>query len=419
MPRWDLERLGLLAEFRNGLNYTDADQGDGLAVVGVSDFKDNVVADLSALAQLNLSALGKADALIRKEDIIFVRSNGNRELIGRSMFVADAPKMATSHSGFTIRCRFHDQRCHPRFYAYFLRGPIVRQTLSAHGGGTNISNLNQGILASLLVPIPDYGTQERIAEILSAYDDLIENNTRRTAILEEMARRIYEEWFVYFRAPGCKDLTFIDSPLGLIPEGWAATVSVIAGYINRGIAPKYDETSQTVVINQKCIRDGRLSLEAARSQSKSVPAEKLAQHLDVLINSTGVGTLGRAAQAFRPPFGCTVDSHVTIARPKLEIDPHFFGLTLLRLQPKFEAAGVGSTGQTELSRDRIRSEAVVNPPQSLQRAFGEQVEPMRELANSLSLQNRNLRAQRDLLLPKLISGEIDVSEAEELMEAAE
>ncbi|MER9233982.1 restriction endonuclease subunit S [Mesorhizobium sp. M0622] len=194
------------------MNYTDADQGDGLAVIGVSDFKDNVVADLSKLAQVNLSALGKVDALIRKRDIIFVRSNGNRELIGRSMFVSDAPVMPTSHSGFTIRCRFHDPRCHPRFYAYLLRGPIVRQRLSALGGGTNISNLNQGILSSLLVPIPDFGTQERIASILSAYDDLIENNTRRIAILEETARAIYEEWFVHFR-PGGELLPLVDSPL--------------------------------------------------------------------------------------------------------------------------------------------------------------------------------------------------------------
>ncbi|ODA97464.1 hypothetical protein BFX40_11410 [Mesorhizobium sp. SEMIA 3007] len=305
-------------------------------------------------------------------------------------------------------------------YAYYwYSSPEIRQQIIASNRGSSVPLITLQVLRSLPIAIPALDIQCRIAAILSAYDDLIENNKRRIAILEEKARRIYEEWFVHFRAPGCEGLPLVDSPLGPIPVGWAATVSVIADYINRGIAPRYDETSQTVVINQKCIREGRLSLEPARPQSKPVPAEKLARHLDVLINSTGVGTLGRVAQAFRPPSGCTVDSHVTIARPRLEVDPHFFGLTLMRLQSKFEAAGVGSTGQTELSRDRIRAETVVNPPHSLQRAFGEKIEPMRELAQLLSLQNGNLRAQRDFLLPKLISGEFDVSAAEQLLEAAE
>jgi type I restriction enzyme, S subunit len=114
MRPWHTERLGALADFRNGLNYTDADQGKGLAVIGVADFQDRVVAELDSLPQLAMSALSKSVALIRQNDVVFVRSNGNRDLIGRSLFVKEVPQVPTSHSGFTIRCRFKDPRCEPR-----------------------------------------------------------------------------------------------------------------------------------------------------------------------------------------------------------------------------------------------------------------------------------------------------------------
>ena len=235
MTRWGTTRLGDIADFRNGLNYTDADLGEGLAVIGVSDFQDNVTAGLGALSQLNMSALSKGDALVQQGDILFVRSNGNRELIGRSLYLKDKPQIPTSHSGFTIRCRFRDARSYPRFYAYLFRGPLIRQILSAQGGGTNISNLNQGILAQLEVPLPRLQVQERIATILSAYDDLIENNTRRIAILEEMARRIFEEWFVHFRAPGCEGLPMVESAVGPVPQGWeVATLESLCSRITDG-----------------------------------------------------------------------------------------------------------------------------------------------------------------------------------------
>ena len=130
---------------------------------------------------------------------------------------------------------------------------------------------------------------------------------------------------------------------------------------------------------------------------------------DVLINSTGVGTLGRVAQVMEPLESCTVDTHVSIVRPSSDLDGEFFGLTMLSKQPHFETQGVGSTGQTELSRGRISETTILLPPKPLQDQFGELVKPMRQLAVRLQAKNGNLRATRDLLLPKLISGELDVS----------
>ena len=279
--------------------------------------------------------------------------------------------------------------------------------------------INLADLKQVCVPLPPIDMQRRIAGVLSAYDDLIENNTRRIAILEEMARRLYEEWFVHFRFPGHEDTPILDTPEGPLPEGWERSqVSEASEYVNRGIAPKYAEDGPSLVINQKCIRDQRLSLGPARRQQRVIPDAKQIRLGDVLINSTGVGTLGRVTQVWEELPDTTVDTHVTIVRPCAEVDHSYFGAALLALQPFFEDAGVGSTGQTELSRGRIGEAPILLPEHDMQKKFAASVHRSRLACINLAKQNTNLRAQRDLLLPKLVSGEIDVSAAEEALPVA-
>ena len=109
---------------------------------------------------------------------------------------------------------------------------------------------------------------------------------------------------------------------------------------------------------------------------------------------------------------CTVDTHVTIVRAAQRQDPNFFGLQLLGLQPLFERQGRGTTGQTELAREAISSTAYLDPGPAVQRRFGSAVRPLRVLAAQLAPVNDVLRRTRDLLLPKLVSGELDVESVE-------
>lgn len=141
-----------------------------------------------------------------------------------------------------------------------------------------------------------------------------------------------------------------------------------------------------------------------------MPSAKLVRFGDVLINSTGIGTLGRVAQVYQDVPNCTVDSHVSIVRPNASVGSDYFGMTLLTLQAHFDHLGQGATGQTELARDRIAETEIRVPPNALQEQFGIMVGPMRQAINVHLARNANLRATRDLLLPKLISGEVDVSE---------
>ncbi|WNK01068.1 restriction endonuclease subunit S [Thalassospiraceae bacterium LMO-JJ14] len=298
---------------------------------------------------------------------------------------------------------------------YYLLAEVER--LIAFAGGTAQKNLLLRDMRTFEINVPPQSTQHRIASILSVYDDLIENNMRRITILEEMARRLYEEWFVHFRFPGHEDATFTETEHGRVPGGWKyCQLGEVSAFISRGISPKYDDDAECRVINQKCIRDHRLNMDLSRRQSKNVPEDKYVQFGDLLINSTGVGTLGRVAQVQEQFDKVTVDSHVTIARANDTMDKVFYGQQLLHLQPHFEDQGVGATGQTELSKTRVSETLVLHPSQPIQSRFGELVDPMKRQIQVLLSKNTNLRTQRDLLLPKLVAGEIDVSESEVALE---
>ncbi|ABW68041.1 restriction endonuclease subunit S [Desulfosudis oleivorans] len=312
----------------------------------------------------------------------------------------------------TLLIRPMRSKVFPRYLAYLLIGDQIQNIIHAMTNGVTVPHLNMKDVRSLpLPPLPPLPTQRKIAAILSAYDDLIENNLRRIKILEEMAQNLYREWFVKFRFPGWEKARFVDSPLGKIPEEWeVTTINKVTSYINRGVTPKYDASASSLVVNQKCIRDRKLNLSLARQHKSRVMDDKYVVFGDILINSTGVGTLGRVAQVYEDLNDVTVDTHVSIVRPSNGDGIDFLGLALIDLEPHFESLGAGATGQTELRRDRIGETEIVLPPVKMRKQFSEKVTSLRKLVLNLAARNETLRRTRDLLLPKLISGEVDVSE---------
>ena len=303
----------------------------------------------------------------------------------------------------------HKDKYNALYVFYLMKTKIPQVKFLSSGTASGRENVSKSAFENIKIKVCPLSTQNKIASILSAYDDLIENNTRRIKILETMAQALYQEWFVKFRFPGHEQVNMVESDLGLIPEGWEVKkLSEVTSYIRRGIAPKYDDESKSIVINQKCIRNGRLNLELARKHSKKVPDVKFVIFGDVLVNSTGVGTLGRVTQVYENLHDCTVDTHVTIVRPVDSINIDYFGISLLQLQQHFEHMGAGSTGQTELNRHAMGEVNFLVPPISLQNSFSQIVSPMRKFMIQAFIKNHNLRKTRDLLLPKLISGQIDV-----------
>jgi len=150
-------------------------------------------------------------------------------------------------------------------------------------------------------------------------------------------------------------------------------LSELCSYINRGSAPAYIEAGGVLVLNQKCVRDQRVSFVEARRtdhERKPIVAERMLRPLDILVNSTGVGTLGRVAQIRTLPEPATIDSHLTVVRPDPgAVYPRYLGYAVRLFEPQIEALGEGSTGQTELARGRLAAFAVPVAPTDEQLAI--------------------------------------------------
>lgn len=417
-PIWPTVKLGSLASFRNGLNYSKANFGNGLKVINVRDFGDRSTPAYDSLEEINPNGIFREESLLQKNDILFVRSNGNRELIGRSMMLKENLPFPVSHSAFTIRARFESTQALPEFFSYVFKTPLIRSVLSTQGNGANISNLNQDILNRLEVPLPSLKIQQRISYILSAYDDLIENNTRRIAILEEMARRIYEEWFVRFRFPGYEQVKMVESELGLIPEGWQllrmGDYCYVTDYVANGSFAALkenvtycDKPNYAVLVRTK-------DYGAAWGGSFVYVTEESYRFLKKSTLSTGdivIGNVGNAGMTFRvPDLGqpMTLGPNAITVRP--ESNKSYVYEYLCSNTGQHLIKGITSgAAQPKFNKTEFRKLFLPLPPEELLARYKKVADPLWQLKEHLRKKTTNLRATRDLLLPKLISGELDVS----------
>lgn len=284
-------------------------------------------------------------------------------------------------------------------YAIDLLKPQLRNVTR----GATQDNLSLAKLLAFKFPTPPPDSQKRIGAVLSSYGMLIENNRRRTALLETAVRHLYQEWFVRFRFPGHEHTRMHNG----IPAGWRRVpLRELTSFLKRGIAPHYDDAAEGRVINQKCIRDGRLDMSLARKQSRRFSPERQVQIGDVLVNSTGEGTLGRVAQIKARLENCTVDTHVTIVRPNLGLPMHYFGMSVMAWEPQFSTMGRGATQQTELSPAAIGQSEIQIPTKALLHQFEEFATPIYQQVTNLVSQTDRLRVARDMLLPRLMTGGI-------------
>jgi type I restriction enzyme, S subunit len=413
--KWPSVPLADVAEFRNGVNYSKVNFGKGVKVIGVSDFQDNVKASFGDLEEINPAGVVRKEHYLKDGDILFVRSNGNRDLIGRNMFVENPPEEVT-HSAFSIRLRFVCRDCLPRFYAYVLRSPLFRQSLSLHGGGTNISNLNQDILGRLQVPLPPRPVQHQIASILSAYDDLIENNARRIKILEEMAQMVYREWFVNFHFPGYEKLQLAKrGEGGQIPMGWRVgllgeLVSLRSGFAFKSTT--FDSEGLFGLVTIRNVHDGAFSPEC-QSQIADLPPNLpkycVLEAGDIVMSLTG--NIGRVCFVFGSNLLLNQRVAKVISSRPGDLPFVYFLLRQTETQKRFEQISTG-VAQQNLSPVKAMEERVVVPPKELRERFGEIVQPMTAEIVNLFTCGTILRQTRDLLLPKLVSGEINLENVE-------
>lgn len=302
----------------------------------------------------------------------------------------------------------------PIKYIYYLLSQLNLKLLNTDAA---VPGLNREVALSQNISYAESEIeQNKIAKILSNYDDLIENNNKRIKILEEMAQKIYKEWFVDFKFPGHEKATFKETELGKIPSDWnLKTLEDCSNVMVRGITPKYQDGTQKYIINQKVNRGFQLALENLKELSLSldVPEEKYAKKQDILINSLGEGTIGRIHYFNGKNNYFAVDQHMTICRFKENIAEYlYFYLSSSDGQARLSSLKTGSTNMTMLNISLLRNLKVVLPNKNLLSSYSKYIRIIFGEKNALEEKNRTLKTTRDLLLPRLMSGEIDVENME-------
>jgi type I restriction enzyme S subunit len=293
-----------------------------------------------------------------------------------------------------------------------------------------MSSLNQGILRRIELSLVPLEEQRRMVAILQAYDDLMETNLRRIKVLEEMARAIYREWFVNFRFPGHENTKLIDSDLGPIPSGWSllATHDLLEHHIGGGWgneSPTEVEAEPAAVIRGTDMPRVRwLDVEGCprRFHKASTLATRWLKPGDLVLEVSGgsdtypVGRSVLISQRLLDAMGkrAICASFCKLLRVDSEqLQPELFFLQMQHLyrSQALKEYEVRSTGITNFKfKPFLERHQFVVPPPNLQDAFLFLASPIFDATQILGQAVQTLRATRDLLLPKLISGEIDVSE---------
>ena len=281
-----------IADFRNGLNFSNESHGKGCLLIGVSDFKDNFAPQWNELEEINPAGIAKDDDYLQKGDVIFVRSNGNKALVGRSLYIdREIPSL---YSGFCIRARPISEKIDPLFIAYFSKTNFFKSFISS-AAGTNINNLNQGILGEVRIPNYSKNVQGAIIRVLSVIDKKIELNNRINAELEAMAKTLYDYWFVQFDFPDANGKPYKTSGGKMvynptlkreIPEGWSDVSLVDIATFTNGIAcQKYYPSDGEETYRVIKIREFSSGFdENSESVRQSVPEKVIVHDGDILFS---------------------------------------------------------------------------------------------------------------------------------------
>ena len=314
-----------------------------------------------------------------------------------------------AHDGWLILQNLRDL---DRDFAYYALKTLEQHFFNS-GSGAAIQNINTDILRQAEIPHPPLPVQRRIAGILSAYDGLIENSQRRIKILEAMARGLYREWFVHFRFPGHEKHPRVASPLGDIPQGWEVKTVADSFEISGGGTPSRKEEKYwdggtiqwfspsdltgagTMFMDDSS--DHITELGLAESSARLFPARS--------VMLTSRATIG--AIAINTHQACTNQGFITCL-PNERIPLYFLFHWLTENVPTFQRMASGATFK-EISRGVFKTIEFLQPPTKLVRRFEDAAAPMAEQALALQRQIQNLRRTRDLLLPRLLSGKVELS----------
>jgi type I restriction enzyme S subunit len=420
----NLCRLGDIGEFKNGANFSQEDYGPGFPIVNVKQLYGGRYVELDGLESLGKEVLKRPEQLfLAPGDILFARSSVKRSGAGQCALVPEGV-VITIFSGFIIRYRLTDKSAtNPMFLSYLLQSPVYREIFPRIATGTTISNLSQEALKGVEVNLPDKATQDQVAEMLGALDDRITLLRETNATLEAIAQALFKSWFVDFdpvrakmegRAPeGMDEATaalfpdsFEETELGVVPRGWEVhSLDEIATYLNGLALQKFPPTGQDdlPVIKIAQLRKG--DTVGADMASRSIKPEYVIQNGDVLFSWSG---------SLEVEIWCGGEGALNqhLFKVTSEKFPKWFYYLWTRhhLEHFRQVAASKATTMGHIQRSHLTAAQAIVPTEKVLLAANAVLQPIIERLVENALQAQNLSNVRDTLLPRLISGQLQLSE---------
>lgn len=326
---------------------------------------------------------------------------------GDVLLTSEAPlgeaALVPSSSSLCLGQRLFALRADPgvldnRFLYYWLRSPAGRAALAERSSGTTVLGIRQAELVQVVIRAPDVRLQRAIGGLLASLDDLIENNRRRVEVLEEMARAIYREWFVRFRYPGHEDVPLVDSPLGPIPEGWKVC--------SLGeISTNHDRLRRPLSRSQRQKRSGSFPYYGAAKLIDWVDGWIIDGEYLLFAEDGSVQTSEGypVLQLVQGKFWANNHTHILEGDG---VSTRFLYLASALVPISGYVTGAAQPKITQANLNRI---PLVVGPAEIQSAFDAVIDPVLDEWRLLQQANAPLASLRDLLLPKLVTGQIDVS----------
>jgi len=403
VSEWKKVKLEELYEVHNGLSKGRQFFGTGFPFLTFSNVFNNWFLPKQLESLVQTTDKERESCSIKAGDVFITRTSETMDELGMSsVALKDYPN--ATYNGFTKRLRPITDRVNPRYIGYYLRTPKFRGQFMAFSTMTTRASLANNDLLNMEVELPPMEIQHRIATILSRYDSLIENYQKQIKLLEEAAQRLYKEWFVDLHFPGHENTKIVDG----VPEGWEkkkvnSIIELLSGFAFK--SSSFDESGAYKIVTIKNVKDGAFDGENV-SKIASIP-EKMPKHCiledgDILLSLTG--NVGRV---------CIVNGKKYLLNQrvaKLKSAYKAYTYCLFRSRDMFIEVNNLANGaaQQNVSPIRIGEMKILIPDKKWLDVFERTVS--NNILDIITLQSqiRFLTEARDRLLPKLMSGEIDV-----------
>lgn len=404
---WSKIKLGDLYDVHNGLSKGRQFFGKGYPFLTFSNVFNNwfLPKELDSLVETT-DKERKACSILRGDVFITRTSETMNELGMSSVALKDYPN--ATYNGFTKRLRPKTDMVMPEYIGYYLRSPKFRGKFMAFSSMTTRASLANADLLGMEVELPPMDTQKKIATILSRYDDLIENYQKQIKLLEEAAQRLYKEWFVDLHFPGHENVKVVDG----VPEGWEKKqIQDICQTIGGGtpstkVAAYYEGGSIKWVTPTDITKSYCLCLS---DTEKKITEEGLKHSSAKMLPKGTILMTSRASVGFFGLFDCEVCTNQGFISC-IPFSSNMQMYLLYNLKNRVEEIRKKAGGSTylEISKSVFRSLEIIEPSSGIVSTFQKRVSQLLMEVRKLSSQLRLLTEARDRLLPKLMSGEIEV-----------